>query len=86
MEPVQVVDNCLRTDHSLGKPPAPSAHGGDRRLLGIAFDKHSPDKYLANCDTIGGTFTSPVDCRWADCNLRTSPRTGTQMTVVIYIR
>ena len=39
VEPVQVVDNCLRTDHSVGKPPAPSTEGGDRRLLGIAFDK-----------------------------------------------
>ena len=88
VEPVQVVDNCLRTDHSVGKPPAPSVHGGDRRLLGIAFDKSTPDKHLVNCDTIYGnvTFTAPVDCRWFDCHLRTSPRAGTQMTVVIYIR
>ena len=86
VEPVQVVDTCLRTDHSLGKPPAPSTHEGNRHILGIAFDKSTPDKYFANCDTIRGTFTSPRDCRWFDCHLRTPPMIATQMTVVIYIR
>ena len=86
VEPVQVVDTCTWTDHSLGKPPAPSAAGGDRNLLGIAFDKHSPDKYLVNCDTIQGTFTSPGECRWGDCITPSTSRRYTQMTVVIYIR
>ena len=85
VEPVQVVDTCTLTDWSVGKPPAPSAHSSrDRRLLGIAFDKSTPDKYLANCDTIQGTFTSPTDCRWFDCHISSMRRT--QMTVVIYIR
>ena len=87
VEPVQVVDNCPRTDHSLGKPPAPSTNSGDRQLLGIAFDKHSPDKYLVNCDTIHGTFTTLGDCRWANCHPRSSSSMrSTQMSVVIYIR
>ena len=86
VEPVQVVDTCRNRGHSVGKPPAPSAAGGDRHLLGIAFDKHSPDKYLTNCDTIGGTFTSPSDCRWFDCHHHTTPLASTPMTVVIYIR
>ena len=82
VEPVQVVDTCTRTDHSLGKPPAPSAHVGDRRLLGIAFDKHSPDRYLENCE-----FTSPGECRFNDCARGTeNPIVSNQMTVVIYIR
>ena len=42
VEPVQVVDKCTQISHSLGQPPAPSANSGDRRLLGIAFDKSSP--------------------------------------------
>ncbi len=87
VEPVQVVDTCTRTDWSLGKPPAPSAGGGDRNLLGIAFDKHSPDKYLENCDTIRGQFTSLGDCRFHDCAWGTeNPIVSNQMTVVIYIR
>ena len=83
VEPKQVVDNCLRRDWSLGKPPAPSTHG-DRHLLGITFDKSTPDKYLNNCDTMQGSFTTPADCRWLDCV--TSSMRRTQMTVVIFIR
>ena len=90
VEPVQVVDRCTRTDHSLGKPPAPSAHPGNRRLLGIAFDKSTPYKYLGNCDTIHGQFTNPGECRFHDCawNTKNSPSTivNNQMTVVRYIR
>ena len=91
VEPERVVDMCTHVGHSVGKPPAPSAHdGGDRRLLGIAFDKHSPDKYLVNCDTIRSPFTNPGECRFHDCawNTRHSPSTivNKQMTVVIYVR
>ena len=86
VEPKQVVDTCTQRVHSLGKPPAPSAHGGDRRLLGIAFDKGSPDKYLVNCNTIHGQFTNPVECRHADCVGWSAPLSRQQMTVVIYIR
>ena len=86
VEPERVVDRCTWTEHSVGKPPAPSAHVTDRRLLGIAFDKVTPDKYFANSDTICDTFTSPADCRWGDCVPHASPMRHRQMTVVIYIR
>ena len=82
VEPVQVVDRCSR---SVGKPPAPSVHTTDRHLLGIAFDKVTPDNYFANSDTICDTFASPRDCRWGDC-LPSAFSRRTQMTVVIYIR
>ena len=91
MEPVQVTDRCTNTGHSVGKPPAPSSHTGDRRFLGIAFDKSSPHNYIKNCDTIGvsGLFDNPRECRFRDCawNTRNSPSTivDKQMTVVIYI-
>ena len=92
VEPKQVVDTCTNRAHAFGKPPAPSAFltNGDRRLLGIAFDKHSPDNCLDNCETILRSFDSPSDCRFRDCawDTRISPTTivDKQMTVVIYIR
>ena len=87
VEPVQVVDNCPRTDWSVGKPPAPSTAYQDRRLLGIAFDKSTPNNYLKNCDTVKVQFTNPGDCRFHDCALGTrNPIVNNQMTVVIYIR
>ena len=82
VEPVQVVDRCSR---SVGKPPAPSVHTTDRHLLGIAFDKVTPDNYFLSSDTICDTFASPTDCRWGDCHPSGFSR-RTQMTVVIYIR
>ena len=92
IEPKQVVDSCPHRSWSFGKPPAPSTHqsGGDRRLLGIAFDKSTPDSYLANCDTLRSTFGNPGDCRFNDCAWNTKNSQSTivnkQMTVVIYIR
>ena len=89
VEPKQVVDTCTLRE-SLGTSPAPSAAGGDRRFLGIAFDKYTPDNYLENCDTMYGSFNNPTECRFHNCagNTRTSPSTivNKQMTVVIYIR
>ena len=82
VEPERVVDRCAR---SVGKPPAPSAHVTDRRLLGIAFDKVTPHNYFDNSDTICDTYSSPTDCRWGDCVPGTSTH-YTQMTVAIYIR
>ena len=87
VEPQRVMDRCSQTDWSVGKPPAPSAHVGNRRLLGIAFDKSTPYKYLENCDTIYGQFTNPGECRFHDCTGDTrNPIVNNQMTVVIYIR
>ena len=81
------VDLCTRKN---GVRPAPSDNANrDNRLLGIAFDKLSPDNYYSNCDTFKINFDNPVDCRWHDCQLPTSisaTRHETQMTVAIYIR
>ena len=81
------VDHCTRSK-SNGVRPAPTA-AGDNRLLGIAFDKVSPDNYYNNCDTIQSNFDNPVECRWHDCDLPTSisaKNRNTQMTVAIYVR
>ena len=79
------VDHCTINN---GVRPAPSAEK-DNRLLGIAFDKYSPDNYYWNCDTIRNSFDNPGDGRWDDCLLPTSisaRRQRTQMTVAIYVR
>ena len=86
VEPKKILDQCTWTAHTAGKEPAPSANGGDRRLLGIAFDKRSPTNYLENCVTIGGGYHSPYDCRWHDCDPDGSPYRNTQMTVSIFVR
>ena len=71
----KITDNCK---NSKNIHPAPS------KLLGLAFDKHSPYNYLDNSDTISGTFNSPVNCRWADCAY---PRKyNAQQTLAIYVR
>ena len=81
------VDHCTRSN---GVRPAPSDHANsDNRLLGIAFDKVSPDIYNNNCDTFNTNFDNPGECRWADCGLPTSfaaTKWATQMTVAIYVR
>ena len=79
------VDHCAINN---GVRPAPSAHG-DNRLLGIAFDKRTPDNYYQNCDTFHTNFDNPGECRWYDCNIPTSisaTKSGVQMTVAIYVR
>ena len=79
----KIIDQCTKS----GSPniqPAPSTNKGDRRLLGLAFDKVSPYKYLHNSDTIGGAFDSPGDRRWHDCTYPT--RYNTKQTVAIYVR
>ena len=91
LKPKKILDECTSICWSSDIPPAPSAEGGDRRLLGIAFDKHSPTKYFDNCVTIGGQFSSPSDCRWVDCDWencdnKKSIHVGTQMTMAIYVR
>ena len=86
VEPKKILDQCTYTSWSQGKEPAPSAHEGDRRLLGIAYDKRSPTNYHTNCVTISGQFLSPKDCRWADCDSWSSSYVTTQMTMAIYVR
>ena len=79
---MKITDNCKNNKNI---QPAPSTNSGsDRKLLGLSFDKHSPCNYLDNCDTISGTFKSPVDCRWGDCKY---PRLfNAQQTIAIYVR
>ena len=80
----KIVDTCTHRG-SPNVQPAPSAHSGDRALLGLAFDKRSPYNYVANCDTIHGTFHSPKNCQWGDCTLDKNLK-HTQMTMAIYVR
>ena len=81
------VDHCTRFN---GVRPAPSNNQNrDNRLLGIAFDKQSPNNYYDNSDTYCSTFDNPRECRWFDCHLPTSisaTHVRTQMTVAIYVR
>ena len=79
----KIVDRCTRSG-SPNVQPAPSTDNGDRRLLGLGFDKVSPYNYLDNCDTITGTFDSPGDCRWGDCSYPTKYQV--QQTMAIYVR
>ena len=80
----KIVDTCTYSG-SPNVQPAPSAHGGDRSLLGLAFDKRSPYNYVGNCDTLRGTFHSPDSCRWLDCTLDNNLK-HTQMTMAIFVR
>ena len=51
------------------------------------FDKHSPENFRENCDTMYGGYNK--DCRWENCGLPpsiSSRPSHVQMTVVIYIR
>ena len=81
VEPKKILDECTR---NVNIAPAPSTDQGDRRLLGIAFDKVSPTNYFKNCVTILGHFPSAGNCRWADCD--GWDFASTQMTVAIYVR
>ena len=88
IEPKKIVDTCTRTDFTQGIEPAPSSPDGDRRLLGINFDKHSPRNYISNCVTYHGTFDSQTECRWQDCHggSGNNALANQQMTIAIYIR
>ena len=84
----KIFDHCPN-DGSQNVQPAPSAQAAptaqqnDPALLGLAFDKSSPNNHIVNCDTIYGNFNSPIDCRWYDCY---TAKRGTQQTVAIYVR
>ena len=81
------VDHCKG---NIGVHPAPSNHANrDNRLLGIAFDEHSPDNYYQNCDIFWSNFDNSGECRWHNCGLPTSisaKSRQTQMTVAIHVR
>ena len=68
-----VADNCQQSKNVQPAPSAqaaPSAQKNDPALLGLAFDKSSPNNHIINCDTIYGKFDPPIDCRWYDCFIR----------------
>ena len=48
MEPVKLMDRCTTNN---GVQPAPNS-GEHGSLFGLAFDKHSPQDFHSNCDTI----------------------------------
>ena len=78
----KIVDKCTVSN---GVQPAPQ----NNFVIGLTFDKHSPYDYKVNCDTYRGSFTSPVDCRWANCQLPSSISSGhrnVQMTSAIFVR
>ena len=77
----KIIDKCTGYKKA---HPAPSGYNNNHQLLGLAFDKSSPYNYLANCDTIYGSFNSPIDCRWADCAY--PRRFNAQQTIAIYVR
>ena len=81
LDPQKIVDHCT---HGNGVQPAPHSD-----VPGIGFDKISPYNYPGNCDTYQGVFSSPRDCRWADCHLTASFSSSAyhvQMTMAMYVR
>ena len=84
-----VADNCQHNKNIQPAPSAqaaPSAQKNDPALLGLAFDKSSPNNHIVNCDTIYGNFDSPIDCRWYDCFDPSTGKRGNQQTLAIYVR
>ena len=77
----KIIDKCTGST-SQNIQPAPSAYS--KTLLGLTFDKLSPYDYSDNCDNLQGSFGSPRDCRWADCEY--PRRYNAQQTVAIYVR
>ena len=79
----KIVDKC--TKHN-GVQPVPAVN----IITGITFHKQSFYNYrLYTCDTIWGTLTSPVECRWHDCHLPSSisgSQFNVQMTMAIFVR
>lgn len=82
----KIVDKC-DLDNSINVQPAPSisSAGGDNRLFGLVFDKHSPCDYWNNSDTISGSFDSPTDARFFDCS-KSPALQKSQQTIAIYVR
>jgi len=79
----KIVDKCTKRN---GVQPAPDAY----YIPGIGFDKITPYNYYdGHCDTLYGSLTSPIECRWANCDLPSSisgSRYHVQMTMGIFVR
>lgn len=81
--PIKIRDHCASSNGI-----APEPENGAHAIAGITFDKANPGNYVSNCDTDNYGRSSPVDCRWADCQLPSHisiVRRKAQMTVAIYI-
>ena len=78
----KIVDKCIRHN---GIQPAPAVN----YIPGISFDKETPYRYQTNHNTLGGSLTSPRDCRWCDCHIPSSisqTKYKVQMTMAIFVR
>ena len=81
---VKIVDKCS-SSYSNGIQPSPE----NKHMIGLKFDKKSPYNHYRNYDTFVGSFASPNDGRWANCELPSSissSKINVQMTVAIYVR
>ena len=76
ISPVKIVDRCTQKN---GVPPDPLIQ---HNLGGLAFDKYNPGNYFSQSDTYHGTFSSPTDCRFINCQVHVR----SQMTMAIYVR
>ena len=77
----KIVDK--RTEQN-GVQPAPE----NQFVIGLTFDKASPYDHYSNYDTCDGSFESPGDGRWENCQLPSSISSSThhvQMKVAIYV-
>ena len=77
----KIVDKCTQGN---GIQPAPYVN-----IPGIIFDKWTPYNYYGNCDTLDGSLTNPIECRWNDCHIPSSisgKKEFVQMTMAIFVR
>ena len=82
----KVIDSCISNNNI---PPTPGVHVSG--ILGLTFDKATPNDHYHNCDTYGSetTMTDPIECRWHDCYLPSSissQNRNTNMTMAIFVR
>ena len=61
----KVVDRCTRSNGD--RPSIMAISSGERPVLGISFDKHSPTDFNHHCDTDRLIYSG--DCRWESCQL-----------------
>jgi hypothetical protein len=87
----KVVDYC-RTNQGIQPHPSAKFAPPENSLLGISFDKTTPQNVYANCDTYWETLSNPRDCRWENCcgsggcTAYGGFKQHTQMTVAIFVR
>jgi hypothetical protein len=88
---IKIVDHC-RGNNGVQPHPSIAGAGRDRTMLGINFDKTTPNDLYNNCDVYHGTLSNPRECRWENCcpssgcSVYGTVRQHTQMTVAIFVR